>query len=170
MNGSDPVLNTVGLESHTSTPDKVDRVLQLRWCQELVSNHLKTYHRTSDNYKKPSYQSTFAVGNLVFIKDQTVSETGYKLRFKFKGPYRVLDITGNVMIGQSLASGKLCKVSLRNVKIFHNENITLCESFNAQEPFPSIEGDLPGETSIEDDLHGETNSNLVKKDMDNSEK
>ena len=47
-------------------------------------------------------------------------------------------------------------MSLRNAKIFHNKNITLCESPNAQEPFPSIEGDLPDETD----------SNLDKKDIE----
>ena len=71
-----------------------------------------------------------------------MAEKAYKLKFKFRGPYRIVQIMGNTMIGESLATGKLCRVSLRNVKIYRNENITKKESPNSNKPFPDPQGDV----------------------------
>ena len=140
--GCDPLLNPGLPQDTTEHQDKADRVIQAQLCQELTTKYLKEYHKKWDNLQKPNYQTSFALGNLVFIKDQFVKDRAHKLRYRFKGPFRVIQIFGNSIVAKSLATNKEYKVSLRNAKIYHNENITQTESANAHIPFPSGEGDL----------------------------
>ena len=153
--GCDPLLNPGIFTNSPETPDKADRMIQLKLCRELTTKYLKEHHQKYDQTHQSPYQTSFALGNLVFIKDNFVSDSSHKLRYRFKGPFRITEIFGNSIVAKSLASNKEYRVSLRNVKIYHNQNITSNETPNAHEPFPSTEGDLES-PSIDQELQKES--------------
>ena len=95
--------------------DKSDLFLQIEYCRKLVAKHIIASQNNKDQINLARHIPTFQVGNLVFLKNQFVSEKGYKLRYRFHGPYRIQNIEGNTALLKSLASGKEVRVSLRNV-------------------------------------------------------
>ena len=141
--GTDPLVQEGGVKKDPEAIDKSELFLQIEYCRKLAAKHIIAAQNNKDQLNLARHIPTFQVGNLVFVKNQFVSERGYKLRYRYNGPYRIQNIEGNTALLKSLASGKEVRVSLRNVKLYHHLNLTTTETPNVNQPFPSPEGDIP---------------------------
>ena len=72
----------------------------------------------------------------MFLKAVYVSEHGHKIRYPYRGPFRIIDIQGNSVKIHSIASGKARLASMRNIRIYPSQVITKAENLNANEPIP----------------------------------
>ena len=97
--------------------DKSELFLQIEYCRKLAAKHIIAAQNNKDQLNLARHIPTFQVGNLVFVKNQFVSERGYKLRYRYNGPYRIQNIEGNTALLKSLASGKEVKSLTQECKI-----------------------------------------------------
>ena len=75
-----------------------------------------------------------------------MADPGYKLKYQYIGPFRVCQINGNVVELVSLASGKVRRASMRNIKVFHAGDLSMTDHKNINAPFPSeLPNDLDGD-------------------------
>ena len=125
--------------------DKEERALTVKLCQYLVAEQISKRCEKIDWSKKRAHVPLYKVGNLVFARANYVNDRSFKLRYRYKGPFRIDEIIGNTVVLKSLATGKSSRVSMRAIRLYHNENITRTESDNARKPFPSPLGDFSEE-------------------------
>ena len=91
--------------------------------------------------------TSYKLGDIVYLKRVFVADPGYKLKYPYIGPFRVCKINGNVIELVSLASGKIRRASMRNIKIYHAGDLSRTDNKNINAPFPS---ELPND--LETDL------------------
>ena len=166
--GVDPHLPFNILRNEGDVVTKNDQAAVIQYCYELAIRNVKQQQLLRDhrNRDKPLRRQVYDVGDLVYLRAVFVSQQAYKLRFPFRGPFRIIKIEGSTVHLKSLTTGKIKRASMRNIRIYAAESVSKSEHPNASEPVP-LEED-PDSDSEGEELATESAGETEPAKVDNS--
>ena len=111
--------------------------INLLYAYTLVQQELEKNHAKMDQGRHVSGRIThYNTGDTVYLQKHFVNDRAHKIRYPYIGPYRVVRIAGNTVELLNLASGKVRRASMRQLKLFKASDLNKTDSPNVHRPYP----------------------------------
>ena len=131
--GRDPKLMFKNNLDPSLTPD--DAFTRTQYARELVQTIMEKEYDRRDNKATGKY-STYNTGDVIFLRKHFVNDPGYKVKYPFYGPFRIVDIIGNTVRLLNLTTGIEKRASMRHLKIFRYQDMSKTDHSNVDQIFP----------------------------------
>ena len=73
----------------------------------------------------------------------TIGDRLHKLKYRFQGPYRIIDLYKNVATLKYMKDGKVRRASLRKVRLYLSGSMSFHNNPNVGNPVPDQDEELP---------------------------
>ena len=96
------------MEQEVEEVQQSDLYYRTKYSYELVQQILTNEHRKEDKKIASSGRLTsYQIGDIVFVAQNFVGDKAYKLKAKYVGPYRVVDVISSSVKLLNLSNGKI---------------------------------------------------------------
>ena len=85
----------------------------------------------------------YGIGDIVYMHLVTISDKLHKLKYRFQGPYRIIDLYKNVATLKYMKDGKIRRASLRKVRLYLSGSMSFHNNPNVGNPVPDQDEELP---------------------------
>ena len=148
--GRDP---NVGVQALLDKSPSVagDEVYQIqRYAYQLASSVLQKENLRRDKKMLSSGRLTsYNEGDIVYIQRHFVNEKAHKIRYPYTGPYRVTSVQGNTVELNELATNKVKRALMRQLKLYKAGSLSKTCHPNVGRIFP-----------LEDEIELDTESRI----------
>ena len=117
-----------------------NRVSDAQIILEMTRSSIAQTQKTRLQNVNINKKNSIEVGDIVFCAQFHVNKKDYKILERWIGPFRILILEGNCATVKSFRTGRISRVSLRNVKLIHHSALTKTDHPSVDEPFP-VHGD-----------------------------
>ena len=144
---------TILAPTHLDDPTLEARAKQKAQVLELAKNAIITSQRDpQETNMQKKRQIRIDIGDMVFLRNVSVSRKDHKILKKIWGPHRVLDLTPTTAIIKCIKNGRMRHVSLKNIKLLHYSAVSKTENRNVDSVFPIEDenADIPSDLEFEE--------------------
>ena len=140
FHGRDPLK---GIESCNAPPNKAELAIGAQYGAKLAREHLKATQGKRQNKNIGKNMVKYDVGDIVYLRLVTISDKLDKLKYRFQGPYRIIDLYKNVATLKYMKDGKIRGASLRKVRLYLSGSMSYAQNPNVGNPIPDQDEELP---------------------------
>ena len=108
----------------TGQEDQSDRIISAQYCTEMARKHLMDTQEYRQRKHNANAVNKYDIGMLVYLRLVTVKDKLHKLKYRYQGPYRIMDLVNNSVTLKYIKTGKIRRASLRNVRLYSAESMT----------------------------------------------
>ena len=126
--------------------DKNEAYMMALYSYDLVEKELgREYAKRDERQITAGRLTHYEIGDIVYLQRHFVSDKGYKIKYPYIGPFRVVDTKGSVVTLLNLSTGKVRQASMRHIKLFKAESLSKTQNPNVSRVFPMGEKAEVGE-------------------------